>query len=143
MIFICYLPADFFGGNMKKQTLNSNRVRKINGSFSFIPHKFIREGFINELNSEELLLYFFLILVSDSQGISYYSDKNICKLTGLSFEDIDESRTNLKALDLIAFNSPVYQILELPFKPVQRKSIYHIPDNFHRLQKIAKKFNNG
>jgi|SaaInlV_200m_DNA_2_1039689.scaffolds.fasta_scaffold06955_3 hypothetical protein len=128
---------------MNKKALNADRIRKIKGSFSFIPHRFIRDSFINELNSSELLLYFFLILVSDGKGISYYSDKSVCKFTELSFEEVDDARSVLKALDLIAFRSPIYQVLELPFKPVKRNSIYQASNNFRKLQKISQRNSNN
>ena len=45
---------------MKKQLILKNRRRMIEGSFSFIPHRFLREGFFECLQSDELILYFFL-----------------------------------------------------------------------------------
>ena len=53
--------------------LVSHRVRSINGSFAFIEHRFLRHGFWASLSHHELLLYFFLILVADRQGLSFYS----------------------------------------------------------------------
>jgi hypothetical protein len=50
-----------------------DRVRKIDGGFSFVPHRFVTEGFFTSLNQHELLLYFLLLLVGDRQGLSYYS----------------------------------------------------------------------
>jgi len=54
---------------VKKQLLNPERVRKIKSSFAFIEHRFLRKGFWASLTHHELLLYFFLILVADRQGI--------------------------------------------------------------------------
>ena len=48
---------------IKKKVLNPKRVRKINGGFSFIPHRFLTDGFLASLNPHELLLYFFLVLM--------------------------------------------------------------------------------
>jgi hypothetical protein len=58
---------------IKKKVLDPNRVRCIERGFSFIPHRFLTEGFLAALNQKELLLYFFLVLVSDRYGLSFYS----------------------------------------------------------------------
>ena len=58
---------------MKKSILNPRRVRRINGGFSFIPHRFLTEGFYGCLNNKEKSLYMFLVLASDNNGLSYYS----------------------------------------------------------------------
>ncbi|MGD9163044.1 MAG: hypothetical protein PVG39_31855 [Desulfobacteraceae bacterium] len=49
---------------IRKKIINLERIRQINGGFSFIPHRFLTDGFFVCLNQPELLLYFFLILVS-------------------------------------------------------------------------------
>jgi len=56
-----------------KEIINPHRVRRINGGFSFIPHRFVTDGFLSSLNQRELLLYLFLVLVSDRYGLSFYS----------------------------------------------------------------------
>ena len=48
---------------IKKKVLHPKRVRKINGGFSFIPHRFILDGFLAALGQKELLLYLFLVIV--------------------------------------------------------------------------------
>jgi hypothetical protein len=56
---------------IQKRVLRPDRVRKINGGFSFIPHRFLTDGFLSALSQKELLLYFFLVLVSDRCGLSF------------------------------------------------------------------------
>jgi hypothetical protein len=51
-----------------KKILVPDRVRKINGGFSFIPHRFLRDGFLEHLSQPELLLYLFLVLAADHRG---------------------------------------------------------------------------
>jgi hypothetical protein len=127
----------YFGGYMKKEALIPSRIRSINGSFGFIPHRFIRGGYLTELNSDELLLYFFLILAADAYGLSYYSDRTISKLIDLSFEEITDCRNSLMAFDLIAYKSPLYQVLELPIIPIKRNHISKTNVSFNRLKNIA------
>jgi hypothetical protein len=48
---------------INKKIIEPNRVRHINGGFSFIPHRFMTDGFLSFLEQKEILLYFFLVLV--------------------------------------------------------------------------------
>ena len=50
---------------LTKRILDADRVRKITGGFSFIPHRFLADGFLASLDREELLLYLFLILAGE------------------------------------------------------------------------------
>jgi len=101
-------------GRIEKQPLNPKRVRRINGSFAFIEHRFLRDGFWASLEPHQLLLYLFLILVADRNGLSYYSFDKICTLVGLSLDEYIEARNTLIAKDLIAFNGHLFQVLSLP-----------------------------
>ena len=101
-------------GRIQKQPLDPVRVRTINGSFAFIEHRFLRDGFWASLEPHQLLLYLFLILVADRNGLSYYSFDKICTLVGLSLDEYIEARNTLIAKDLIAFNGHLFQVLSLP-----------------------------
>ena len=39
-----------------KKILNPDRIRQIRGGFSFIPHRFLTDGFLRSLSPQELLL---------------------------------------------------------------------------------------
>jgi len=101
-----------------KRILNEKRVRRIEGGFSFIPHRFITGGFLPSLGREEMLLYFFLILVADRHGLSFYSYNSICNLVGLDLSEYLEARNGLIAKDLICFENNIFQVLSLPDRPV-------------------------
>ncbi len=103
---------------IKKQPLNPERVRKIQGSFAFIEHRFLRLGFYENLTHHELLLYLFLVLAANRQGLSYYSDNKICLLIGISVDEYILARNNLIKKELIAFDGFFFQVLSLPGKPV-------------------------
>jgi hypothetical protein len=102
---------------IKKQILDPNRVRCIEHGFSFIPHRFLTEGFLASLGQSELLLYFFLVLVSDRHGLSFYSYEAICSLLHLSVDDYIGARDGLIEKDLIAFDGTLFQVLDLPSRP--------------------------
>jgi len=101
-----------------KKILSPNRVRRISRGFSFIPHRFLTDGFLTSLTQKELLLYFFLALVSDRYGISFYSYDSICSLLSITLDDYLLARDGLIKKNLIAFESPVFQVLDLPPKPI-------------------------
>ena len=103
---------------LKKKILNPDRIRCIDGGFSFIPHRFLLEGFLASLNQRELLLYLFLILASDRNGLSYYSYDRICTLLQFNLDEYIAARNGLIEKDLITFDGSLFQILSLPLKPV-------------------------
>jgi hypothetical protein len=105
---------------IEKSPLCPERVRKITGSFAFIEHRFIRDGFWSSLSQHELLLYVFLVLVADRNGLSYYSFDKICALLQLSLDDYLLTRNALIKQDLIAFDGHLFQVLSLPLTPVRQ-----------------------
>ena len=105
-----------------KKILDSSRVRRIDGGFIFIPHKFLTDGFVSSLGRDEILVYFLLVLVSDRNGLSYYSQD---RLSGMLKMDIDEfmlARDGLIKKSLIAFDGLIFQVLSLPEKPVAERT---------------------
>ena len=104
---------------IKKIILQPRRVRRINGSFAFIEHRFLRDGFWQTLTHHELLLYLFLVMVADRDGLSYYAYDKICTLLRLSIDEYLEARNHLIDKDLLAFDGHFYQVLSLPQQPVQ------------------------
>ena len=102
---------------IRKRLLNPDRVRRIDGGFSFIPHRFLADGFLASLDQKELLLYLFLVLVSDRHGLSFYSYDSICSLLQMNLGQYIEARDCLMEKDLIAFDGTIFQVLDLPSKP--------------------------
>ena len=102
-----------------KTPLDQDRVRKIAGSFAFVEHRFLRSGFFSVLTHHELLLYVFLVLVADRNGLSYYSYDKICILLKITLDDYIIARDGLIDKDLIAFNGHLFQVLSLPKQPPQ------------------------
>ncbi len=106
-----------------RKPLLSDRVRAISGSFAFIEHRFLRHGFWAGLSHNELLLYFFLILVGDRQGLSFYSYDKICCLLGVDLDSYIMARDMLIQKDLLAFDGTFFQVLSLPAEPVQHNRL--------------------
>lgn len=99
------------------------RIRRINGGFSFVPHRFLHEGFFASLSQEELLLYFFLVLAGDRNGVSFYGCDSICALLMLHNDEYLTARNGLIEKDLLAFDGRRFQALSLPKKPYQAKTV--------------------
>lgn len=103
---------------IKKKLLNPDRIRRIDGGFSFIPHRFLSDGFLAALPQKELLLYLFLITVSDRHGLSFYRYDSICSLLQMDLDQYISARNGLIDKDLIAFDGTIFQVLDLPTMPV-------------------------
>lgn len=99
---------------IKKHILNDQRIRRIDGGFSFIPHRFLIDGFLSALNPHQLLLYFFLVLAGDRYGLSFYSYDSICSLLQMSMDQYLQARNALIKKDLIDFDGTIFQVLDLP-----------------------------
>lgn len=113
---------------LTKRILNTARVRRIAGGFSFIPHRFLADGFLASLDQREILLYLFLIMVGDRYGLSCYSYDAVCTLIQINVDEYIAARDALIGKDLIAFDGRIFQVLELPAQPVKAaKRLYEDP----------------
>ncbi len=106
-----------------RDPLDSNRVRKIKGSFAFIEHRFLRHGFWASLSHDELLLYFFLTLVADRDGLSFYPYDKICSQLTIDIDAYILARNSLIDKDLLAFDGTFFQVLSLPVEVVRSKHL--------------------
>jgi hypothetical protein len=107
---------------IEKTPLCPERLRTITGSFAFLEHRFLRDGFWARLTHHQLLLYVFLVLVADRNGLSYYSFDKICTLLQISLDEYLLARNGLIDHDLLAFDGHLYQVLSLPAPPVANPS---------------------
>ena len=99
----------------RPQPPRPDRRRQIRGSFSWIDHRFLREGFDQGLTRLERLLYFVLVAVSNQDGVSFYSDARLAELLDIRFpHELDGARKELVMRDLIAYEAGIYQVLDLP-----------------------------
>lgn len=100
-----------------------DRVRRIGGQgFSFIPHRFLRDGFLASLSRDELALYLFLVLAGNRHGVSFYRYDAICSALSATLDDFILARNQLIEKDLVAFDGSRFQVLSLPHGRVQPKA---------------------
>lgn len=100
--------------SIAKRILNLERQRQIPEHFSWIDHRLVREHTIEKADVTAWALYLFLVTVADSHGLSYYGDASLMRRLHLTAERLARARTDLIALDLIAYDPPLYQVLSWP-----------------------------
>ena len=104
--------------NNRPQPPRPDRIRSIRGSFSWIDHRFLRQGFDQGLTRVEKLLYFVLIAVSNRDGVSFYSDERMAEILEIQHKhELSGARNELIDRGLIAFEHGLYQVLDLPDGP--------------------------
>jgi hypothetical protein len=94
--------------------------RELKPPFAWIDRHFLLNGFLATLSQPEKLLYFFLSLVADRDGLSFYSYDKICQLLQLELDDYIQARNGLIEKQLIAYDGTQFQLLALP--PRQQRS---------------------
>ena len=97
-----------------KQLLRPERLRQVPEQFSWVDQALVQQHFIDRCEARSAALYLFLVTVSDAQGLSYYGAATLARRLRLSEEQFDAARQQLIELELIAYRSPLYQVLALP-----------------------------
>ncbi len=103
---------------IKKHPVCPDRVRRIPKGFSWVDHRLISEHYIDRLSPSGATLYLFLITVSDAQGLSYYGEASIAKRLNMNPEQLAAARQELISIDLVAYQTPLYQVLALESQPM-------------------------
>ena len=95
---------------MKKYHIpQPENIRSIKGSFAWMDHRLIRNGFLDRMTREDVLVYLFLVLVADKNGVSFYRKEKICETLSLNYHQFEIAKDRLIDMKLIAFES--YSIL--------------------------------
>jgi len=95
---------------MKKYHMpQSQKIRKIESSFAWIDHRLVRNGYLQVMTHDDMVLYLFLILVADRNGVSFYRKEKICDAVSLDFSQFEIAKDRLINMKLIAFKS--YSVL--------------------------------
>ena len=97
-----------------KQALCPERVRNTPEQFSWVDQALVQHHLIDRCSSHSAALYLFLVTVADCEGLSYYASATLAGRLHLSEAELAAARTQLMALDLIAWQAPLYQVLALP-----------------------------
>jgi hypothetical protein len=82
-----------------------------------VDQRLVRERYIDQLTHEACALYLFLLTVADAQGLSYYSERALCRRLSLAHPALHQARQELIQLGLVAYDHPLYQVLALDAEP--------------------------
>ena len=93
--------------------LRPERLRQVPEQFSWVDQALVQCGFIDRCDARAAALYLFLVTVADAQGLSYYGSTTLARRLHLSVPEFGAARAQLIALDLIAYEAPLYQVLSL------------------------------
>lgn len=97
-----------------KQVLRPERIRTVPEQFSWVDQSLVQHHLIDRCTSHSAALYLFLVTVADHQGLSYYGAATLASRLHLSEAEFIAARTELIALELIAWKAPLYQVLAMP-----------------------------
>jgi len=98
---------------IKKRPIHPQRIRRIPSQFSWVDHRLVRDRHIESCSHPGLALYLFLVTVADQEGLSYYSDATLMTRLGMDAQTLSSARQDLIRAGLVAYEKPLYQVLEL------------------------------
>jgi hypothetical protein len=102
-------------GRVQKRVLRPDRLRAPpREGFGWIDRRLLREGFLQDLALPETALYFGLLCAADKDGLSFYGDRTLARLLGLTPPVLARARRGLVEKALVAYEPPLYQVLALP-----------------------------
>lgn len=99
-----------------KHPIYPHLVRQIPEQFSWIDHRLVRERYIDQLSRDAAALYLFLVTVCDAGGMSYYGDATLQSRLNMNECEFSSARLCLIEQQLIAWRSPLYQVLPLEYR---------------------------
>ena len=126
-----------------KSLIIPERRRLLKPPFAWIDRQFLFHGFLAELSGPENLLYLFLILVADRDGLSFYSYDPARRdhLLQLEVDDYLQARNGLTQKQLIAYDGRQFQVLALPERPQRSPINVHLkPERVNEVQSLAEIF---
>lgn|GEM_PF-749057 len=102
-----------------KSVLRPERMRLVPEQFSWVDQALVQRHLIDRCDSAMAALYLFLVTVADAQGLSYYSAATLGARLHLSEEALRLARQRLIALELVAYQAPLYQVLAIAGTPAR------------------------
>ncbi len=114
--------------HVHKEPIDAANIRTIPATgFSWVDRRFVREGIIDRLQREAILLYFFLISVGDARGMSFYADSTVMATLKINTDALAAARQSLISERLILYRYPLYQVLPIPQKAPLKRLPAHQP----------------
>jgi len=102
---------------MKKDPIYVRQLRRIPKHFSWIDHRLVQQGYLQQCDHIALSLYLFFLTVADSNGMSYYADASLMVKVSMTKNQLCSARQCLITQGLIAYAPPLIQVLSLDKRP--------------------------
>jgi hypothetical protein len=103
---------------MQTRPLSLPKLRTVPRQFSWVDQRLVRERDIDQLSHEACALYLFLVTVADAHGLSFYSERALCRRLSMDHMALHRARQALIQLGLVAYAKPLYQVLALDKAPL-------------------------
>lgn len=98
---------------VSKAAFARDRIRSIGPGFGWLDHRLVRDHYVERCSHGALALYLFLAVVADGDGVSWWSERSLAGRLGMDADRLRQARAELEAADLIAYQAPVWQVLQL------------------------------
>jgi hypothetical protein len=122
---------------ISKTPILKNRIRKVPKQFSWVDQRLVRDRHIERLSHPAAALYLFLVTVGDAKGLSYYGDESIMKCLCMDSSTLQTARSNLIQNGMIAWQKPLYQVLNLDISVTAKRSHMDSPLSLGSILKKA------
>jgi hypothetical protein len=95
------------------------RLRRVPPRFSWVDQRLVRDRHLERLDVYAAALYLFLVTVADAQGLSWYGDPSVARRLSIDAVRLRRARADLVQAGLLAYATPLYQVLALddPWTP--------------------------
>ena len=97
-----------------KQPVDPERVRTMPKQFGAVDRRLVYQKYIRCMSTKQIALYVFLECVSDTEGLSFYSDERVCEYLHFSLNGLRKAREGLVQGVFLLYSRPIYQLLNLP-----------------------------
>jgi hypothetical protein len=99
--------------HLEKRVLCLPRLRRVHRPFGWVDVRLIREDWLRNCSPTAWALYLFWVTVADAQGLSYYADRSVAQRLRIPAEAVKAGRAELLRAGLLAYESPLVQVLSL------------------------------
>jgi len=96
-----------------RQVICPARLRRVPERFSWVDQRLVRDRHLERLDVYAAALYLFLVTVADVRGLSWYGDTSVARRLSIDEVRLRRARADLVAAGMLAYASPLYQVLAL------------------------------
>lgn len=82
-------------------------------SYSIVDHELLHGKYLHHLSHESMVLYLFLVVVGNRDGMSFYSDKTITEILRMESDLLSNARNQLISKNLIEYKKPYWFVKNL------------------------------